>query len=1024
MSKTPERAELLDRNAAIIAGIMSVLLALLGLAAGILYTLSHGDQSLLLNGLGAIKLVFLVVVIAAGIQLVRGQIWAQRFLLIVALGGLVWTMSVAVAEMLWGAPSWWNLEWSMIEVLSIAGILQMIAVILLVRASRSRSRLRYATYVAISIAAAMGLTLVVNMFCQKDENYFRADVETFERFALSQRTKRVLDAVETPIRLTCMYAGIDEKDETLTRRARVMELLEEMREHNRNIQIANVFKDVEKAKLIERLRAQTGGNADKHVQLLERFKMNAPQIIAGLTGQQQQWEQVLGKSYLDLWGLTAEVFRLLSASSQEIQKTADDVQNAVSGSEIPEYTKLVEDVKKTLRQTREILEKIVGRLNQVTEIPKAVRNNRDTALQSADEALQSVFAMIETIGKTDDDELKDPGPVLQKFAEAAHRAAKLVITAGEKLSNVAGKQYAPFVRASQVWLVRGSRGRKAVLPDGRIIDLGRTTITDLFAGAARTITEFKEKAYTFRQAAKAEYQSKFIKQLRKPLENLAQSLAAARASAETAIDQLADVDDPTQTLLEQTREGKAFNQPEETITSLLDAIEQLPKLESGSIGTEISGENVVLIEVNNKAAVINFESIWPLKVRPTGFETNETHQGRVFDGDSVISSAILSMTHEPFATVVITYYQPDVTPELARMLPPAEISPTNLTALRKRLGETNFKVAEWNLSQDRPTVDDSNRPQVLVVLPPAFIPPMPVRGAPQIEPFGPKHMDKIRNAIDEGTPAIFLSQFFAPRRISPWSPPVQPPNPHGQYLKENWGIDVRTDYMVIPAVPDKDTPGKFKIDPSRFSYLPLSTFSSHPIGRFLQGQRTLWSWVAPVDKIFPLPPNVTVEPLLSVPESWKTTWATKRVSDLIAQFMGNKNSFIAPDYSAGDLPAGFDVAVAATRTDSDNLKPARIVVLGVGAGLIDGYLDGRVAKLNADGTISLSDPPRTNADLLTNSVYWLIGRDRYIARGPAQIQPVAMIPRGKLTFLWILCVIALPIGIVAMGGVVLFVRSR
>ena len=40
----------------------------------------------------------------------------------------------------------------------------------------------------------------------------------------------------------------------------------------------------------------------------------------------------------------------------------------------------------------------------------------------------------------------------------------------------------------------------------------------------------------------------------------------------------------------------------------------------------------------------------------------------------------------------------------------------------------------------------------------------------------------------------------------------------------------------------------------------------------------------------------------------------------------------------------------------------------------------------------VSDPPKANADFVTNSVYWLIGRQQYIGSGPAQIRPVTIAP--------------------------------
>jgi hypothetical protein len=142
---------------------------------------------------------------------------------------------------------------------------------------------------------------------------------------------------------------------------------------------------------------------------------------------------------------------------------------------------------------------------------------------------------------------------------------------------------------------------------------------------------------------------------------------------------------------------------------------------------------------------------------------------------------------------------------------------------------------------------------------------------------------------------------------------------------------------------------------------------------------------------------------------------------MIRQFQTGSYVEFDPD---NDLRVPFDVAVAATREGGEDTEPARIVVLGVGASVVDGYLDAPVTVLRANRTIWLADPPRANADLLVNSVYWLVGHEQYIAAGPVHVEPIRLIGSGTLTFLKVLCLAVLPLAALGLGGMVLFARRR
>ncbi|MCK5643348.1 MAG: hypothetical protein KAJ19_21240, partial [Gammaproteobacteria bacterium] len=519
----------------------------------------------------------------------------------------------------------------------------------------------------------LALTIVINMFSQ--ETYARADAETLQRFGLSGRTKRILDAVERPVRLTCVYTSADQQIDTPRYRARMIELLEEMREHNSNVELVNVRTDAGKARLLGRLRQEQQLKAKQHSDLLGDFQAAVAQITHTLNTHQQRWQSISGSSYLDLWGLTAEISRLLKADRQNIEKTSMKVRQELSGGGLPEYAALVNEIESVLKNTSERLEMIVKRLTEIAGIPPAVEANRKAALEKADQAISAMAALSQAAGK-EGQEPRNPEATLRKIVKAAETAAKQATETAAALDGIAGKEYTRFIRASQAWLA--GRSPQAVLPGGWIAAGGRQTVSDLYTQAAAIITRIKIDADAVRKAIKPEHQPNAIEELRKKIAELTKALLHARKSAESGIDRLRKTDAETLALLDQAKEGKMFAASLATISSLLAKIDNLPKLEDTSLPADITKDNIVIIEVGEKAVVADFETLWPLKVRPAPGTSEATK--RVFNGDSIISSKILSLTREPFATVLITHYRPEMPPRLAQMMPPGEISPSNLYA--------------------------------------------------------------------------------------------------------------------------------------------------------------------------------------------------------------------------------------------------------------------------------------------------------------------------------------------------------
>lgn len=1010
-------ASLLNRTGARTAGILSVVLAGMAAAAAAYGLLTLKASAPALNIAGAIALAVCVAVAAAGIALIRGKTWAQRLLLAVWLAVLTGIVALWAAAILW--PDWWPTAWPMFSILIPLAGLNLFAVGTLIWASAHRSRLRYSTYVSVAIAAAVAVVVVANMFSQVA--YARRDIETLGRFSISQRTRKVLKAVNQPMRITCIYTGQDKKDQTNDRRSRTMELLRDLGEQNKLIKIDNITTDEQKAALVRRLRQKLADKHPEYVKLLNDFRGQAGSIIKALDRQRSLWDKSSGSGYLDQWGLASGVARLMKQTGQQFEKVRDKIQADSDLSGLPDYGQLAGDLKSALKSTADMTKIVSGQIKDISEIPGAIKANRNKAMQTADQAASAVQAMADALGGEEQGPA-DAAATLKKFVNAAGAASKQLQQAAALMKNIAGKDHADLIEAAQAWQAK-TGGRRIMTPGG-IVFQQRRTITNLYADAAATVTRIKVEANAFLQAANTEHQAKVVGQLRKTVASIQTWLAEINKEAGGAIQTLANVDRPTAKLLADATGDQAFKQITKPVNELLAQTDTLPKLPSSTLARDITGKNIILLETDDKTRAIDFESVWPLRVRPTGFGQPAGPQQRDFNGDSAVGSAILAMTHKPFATVLITYYKPDVPRQMERMIPPASVSPDKLTSLSDRLKEANFQVDRWNLRQDRPKAKPG-QPQVLLVLPPAKIPPASSPGQPKLEPFGKQQLDRLKRAIDGGTPAIFLAEWQPPRRMSFFGPAVNPPYLLNKYLTPDWGIKVLTDYLVLSAVPDPNMPRKLRPDAIAMNWFPLSAFSNHIIGRYLQGQRMLWQQLAIVKRVGgALPEGVTIQPLLTVDRTYRNVWATNRLEDLATQFQANEGSHISPNYKAGDIHVPFDVAVVATRVGGQKLKPSRIVVLGLAGGLQDGYLNRRAQQLGPDGGVSLSDAPWANADVVTNSVYWMIGLEGYVARGPARVKPIAVIKPNMLAALQWTGILVLPLLVLAIGGIVLFARRR
>ena len=1022
--ESPQANRTLNIKYARTAGCVSILLSLVATAGLIAYWLGHVGQSAASATLQLAGAVIFALAAVTGVQLIRGRELAQKMLLGFWLFIGAVSAVLMLAAVMYDVQAWWAKFMDINFQLTLAGLFvaAILTTVLLVTASVSGSRQRYGSMVAISIAAAVAVVLAVNLIAQTDP--IRRDIQTLGQFGLSQRSKGVMGSLNAGARLTCIYTA----DNDLTRtkyRPRTLEYLNEVRETlgqlGQSCEVENITTDAQKTALVARLKDQLSPAAGQHLELLRSYQSQAGPIVKKLNAEGEQWSKIPPKAYLATWGISQKATEFLTQLAAGITRLNDKITaDLADPGTLPDTQTLLSQAIDSFDASADALKTITKQIDQVRQISVNVATNRQRALASLDKLLAASAEMARIAGDVGDPIPDKPSEVLNSFVPQAAVTAEAATDAAAKLQSIAGTENIALLKQSPPWqiAIQGPSGQSQ-----------RINHSDMMAMFAREIAQIKADAESLAVAAKEEHIEKVLPTWRAEIAQARINLAQADEKIRLAIDQLINVDPASEAIFDKIKAGTLFTYIIDPMHKWQADARKTPQLDQAPLSFNLTEENIVIVEIGDKARVVPFDVIWPLKIPGMQPGQDTESLGRSFNGDSAIASTIMSMTREPFATVVLTYFQPKVPPQMARYVPMG-MTPDAFKALTKQLVESNFEIAEWNLTDPAPPEPTEGRQQVLLLLPPAPAIPSPQIPIPQ---FGPAQLERVRSAIDDrGTPAIFLAHFIPPQQVAQNRPPISLPYSYSPYLQEDWGIYVMSDHLVMAFDKSKNQPGKFNFSQPKNQYMRLSYFTDHPIGKPLQAQRMLWRLICPVtvpvdENDNPtMPQGVTYSPLLQVPQGRNDIWASRRFMELFQERYASDDFLVEPKYGAGDVEAPFDVAAAATRTGDDSHKPSRIVVLPMAISLLDGYLDAKVDTGGAEvsGERMSSSPPRANADVIINSVYWLSGHESFISRGPVRIKPVELLPAKTMSAIRWSVTLGIPALILAIGGIVMLIRKR
>ncbi len=877
-------------------------------------------------------------------------------------------------------------------------------------ADMKRSRRAVELNVMISIVVAVGLLVVVNVIGDMvtSKHNLRWSLETRGRYALSETAKRILDRASEPIRLTSVYTSTDPQRKPEQYLPRLRDLMEEMHQWKADVTAMNVTSDRGKAELVARLRERLDADAEKHRKLIEHFQLLA-QAQEGLFQQElQKWQAFPAASWLGGFGLPKAFETDLSDSQEALKKLSALIRQELSGSGLPNYPEMAKQIKDVLGEVRKRLEDFRTSLLELAKLPAEAQKAQKELNESAQTVTGELRKAAEAAGKPDAPAPADPAKVLAEVARAARAAfepAAKVVRGLVALDNQAGNQLQN-------------------LPSWQQAAVHLSQVAEQSRSLAEQLKDVSE-------AVKVETQKKVITEQLRPV--LAVMLARAQSAEgvlKGMLEQLAEPDQATSGAFTQAQREDYLQAQRKPIEDLLAEAGQLGELaDQGELIDQISQDNFVLVEIGKKVGVASFNDVWPLAPRnefapPAADE--EDKDRRVFYGDMAICAKVLSLTAEPFAEVVLTFFEEPMPPQMMGRQPPltGPIPSMYLQVLRDRLKAANLEVKDWNLSEGsdagppQPPPPTNGRKQVLLVLPPPEAPP-PMMGPQQMPSFGPQQVQAVRDAIARGTPAIFLTGYFRPRYWGQTTPEFG----WGSYLREDWGLDVKTGLRLVMGQRDPLEPDKFVLPVLRWDFLPLSTFTDDsPVGRPLRARRFYWLSACPIEKVKDSQAGATVQDILVVPKEMSNLWATAQAEDLWEKIVSGRGTGVTPDPQAGDVKPPLSLAVEAQKTIGQ--AEGRVIVLGVGLSYIDGFLTYRIPQLRSGDVLAAEPPPTADTDLVVNSVYHLAGRGDYIGAGPALVQPIELIRPATMATVQIVFGFVWPGLMLLAGAVVMLVRRR
>jgi hypothetical protein len=729
----------------------------------------------------------------------------------------------------------------------------------------------------------------------------------------------------------------------------------------------------------------------------------------------------------------AGVLARLQEDLEKLNRAVKEVDELTTGAGVPKFTAAVDRIRTDLSGIKTDLTLVARRMGEIASLTDLAGEAGGEKLRPLHDITKTlpplISALQEAVGNVGAPMPEDVGSSLKRFADEGVEANRAIQSAVREIENFARQH--PAITDHRLWSVESPMGGGLAL---------RYSVTSLLADLGAQFGDLRLQILGLLDRGDPQRMNNAIKSLREFTARLEANFRLATESLSELAERLAHLDNGSAAVLDQAR-NEGFLKPQaEAIDTLLARLDDLPELQLGTIADDLNTDNIIVVEAGDKVRIVRYDEVWPIRqvIQDPSISTEE--RPRAFNGDASLSSALLALTRErPFATVVMTTFAPQPQQTGRAMMPPPRpsIASEDLQTIRQRLEAANFKVVNWDLSSDDPApAPEEGTENIYLVLPPApASPPNPFGGPPPTQPFGEGERRKLVDAIGVGGRAIFLITWDV-RPAGPFGFGLEtPPYDLADLLRSQWGIGVRNEYRITWVIPDSRRPDQIGVSASRFQMIPANYFTNHPIGKPLASTTVALTDACPLEIIDPPSTGVKVEKILEIPSSEEYLAADLRSLIKIIEEINNPETGGFVQRPLVEHRPPYTVMAAATRTvaaetegepasTQQAVAESRIVVCGFGRSFADFILGRPVLRELPDGRLVASDPPTTNAELLVNALFWLLGQEQWIGAGPPAapsiraIQPEWMFALRTLTYgVW-------PAAIFASGLFIWYARRR
>ncbi|NLX12312.1 MAG: hypothetical protein GXY44_01480 [Phycisphaerales bacterium] len=902
-----------------------------------------------------------------------------------------------------------------------------------INVSAAGRRFFFGTNVIVAILLVAFVIIAINWLAHN--RGIRRDLASgLTSHSLSPRTKTLVDQAKENLSITAVYTSDEPQSDRKKYLPKLQDYLTELTHYSNRVKVDYLHSGNERHALRNRIQQKYGSATAEFRETNELATTTWKQLEEACQGIMNQINTLYARNaLLGRFPLAANLRATLDSDLKLIEKTRTELRDLTSGEGLPRYQEANTTIKETARTLKEHLERAqtwTGQMDAlVRELGDIQQSEFVTETQRKILELTALGMRLQQIAGDMEDRTvpENPQEVMKDFANDARKLGNWLIEESNRVNNFV-KQF-PAIQYHPDWEIHEA-----------IFVFKLPSILNQLANDATNLSE-QLRGVLASNDVPLDQQQNVIRQLRQVAGQINERLKSWSQGIIKVLNEFNAIDQGSRDFLAVA--GQLIKDPLEKIDQLTTKIDALPELTNlDEVSRRLQEENIVVVEGDAEVRVLTFGDVWPVADPMRGMSlTAQEEQRRIFDGDSVIGDAILSLQAEkPFATVILTAYETPPSPQMMQFgqtrKNTGRIPLEALSTLKDRLTKANFAVKEWNLGgegeeSERPEPEEGTR-AVYVFLPPAETPRMnPFMRGQDMKSFGEPELAQVREALADNGRALFLCCYTFGQ---------MPEYGYQSYLENEWGVQVDYTYRVLRGVIDSSNPNRYGVNLQRWAYLQLNNFTDHPIGSPFKARRMFLLETCPVHPSPQKPEGIKIEPILIVPNQ-PDIWAENNIEPILrAVLSGEQNSTFTRGPTAITPP--FPVIMAVEKTgqagsetiaepENEQEPPppsettaSRAVVMGNGLSIIDGYVDRRIMVSRGQEQVLVSEPaPTENIDLVVNALYWLADRPELIAAGPIDIPLVPTVEPQSYTRLWILCVGWA--GVVLVFGIVMMViRAR